>query len=62
MSVNVGAIVGVLVAAAAVRAAAVAACSSGEGPQPDNNPPIRIIANPIHIFIFDSIPNLLFID
>ena len=62
VGVEVGVTVGVLVAAAAVRATAVAVCSSGDGPQPDNNTPIRIMANPIHIFVFDGILKLLLND
>jgi len=44
-----------------VSAADVSACSSVDGPQPGTNKPIRI-TNPITVFFFDSILELLLID
>jgi len=55
VGVDVGVTVGVLVAAVAVRATAVAACSSADGPQLDNNTPTSSIANPIQVLFFVSI-------
>ena len=51
--VEVGVTVGVLVAAATVRAAEVAACSSGEGPQADNKIQNSNKANP-RLNLFDK--------
>jgi hypothetical protein len=61
--VNVGVMVGVLVAAVAVRATAVATCSSTDGPQLINNMVLRITAIPIHMLFLDHIliPLLLLI-
>jgi hypothetical protein len=59
--VEVGVIVEVLVTAAEARSAAVASCSSGDGPQDDKKIPNNINTNPGLNFLVNNIIDLLLV-